>query len=471
MSQTKWLSALSSSGPTDFDRLDATVSRLSSDELVKMAEEVGLAPPTLEIERFLLRAQVADQLGRDMALEQPLEKQALAFSPLMQKAVGFAARNPGKAMGLAGAGLGAGAGAIKGLVAPGRDANGNQQSRIGSALKGMAGGAVIGGALGAGVSKIPVGGGANVGSALRRAALGKNSVFNPEIAGALRNSVRATKATGSVPISAAPKGHWNGGAMPAKPAAPGATGAPSVTYPALNKPAPAPKPVRPIPGPATGTDAAGMKLRSQQIVQSDANHFTDFSPRAQRLRTEMRAAGQIKQAGVLGRLIGGSFTGGLHGAIAGAIAGEKGHRTDAALRGAAAGAGVGALGNAAFGSRALSNPILFNTAMGTAVGGASAAAGAEKGKRLKAGLIGGAISAIPSAGVGMLSSASQKMLAKELGHRLTAADTVDIQKALDNLREQVISRPTGAHSVTTTPLNMSVDELRQRLAAGLPIEI
>lgn len=79
-----------------------------------------------------------------MAAVKPMAQKALAH-PMAQKAIGMAAKNP--------VATGAVAGGVMGGMAPGRDANGQQKSRLGGMARGAVGGAAISG-LATGAQKL-----------------------------------------------------------------------------------------------------------------------------------------------------------------------------------------------------------------------------------------------------------------------------------------------------------------------------
>lgn len=153
-----WLTKLAEEQTTDEAQLESALAELPREELEQILSEHAPVPASPNIDRGKESFMKADQMGRELAHKHgpELAKQAgmlegaiKAVKPMAGKALGWAAQNPSKAMAAGGAALGA----ASGLVAPGKDAQGNTKSRLGAALTRGA----VGGAAGYGASKLPKG--------------------------------------------------------------------------------------------------------------------------------------------------------------------------------------------------------------------------------------------------------------------------------------------------------------------------
>lgn len=131
---------------------------------------------------FEQKVEMADAWGRELAQGdfEKISAPGLAAMGGAAKAVGRSALTGIAGQSVArnaasGALTGGALGAAKGVIAPGRDQNGNPQSRLGGAARGALGGAAIGGALGAGArAALPhVGSMNNAAGGAVRSAIGK----------------------------------------------------------------------------------------------------------------------------------------------------------------------------------------------------------------------------------------------------------------------------------------------------------
>lgn len=177
-----WLVKMAQKDPLPEEALERALRDLPPEELRKLAfdEGITLLPQTeVMAEKVASALRIGQQLAQEHGSEL-LEKAAFALpaglGSLAQKAVGAAVRRPGLAMGAAGAAAGA-------VMAPRDPQTGQKQ-----VLKG----ALTGGALGYGASKIPLGGGQSVGSALRRQVVGKPAVFGQGVADYARKATKAS---------------------------------------------------------------------------------------------------------------------------------------------------------------------------------------------------------------------------------------------------------------------------------------
>lgn len=162
-----WLVKMAEKQPTDQARLQQAVEELPAEDLLELAREAHVSDEAAQYHDFLEKAAMADQMGRELARKYGgsvlPEKTAMipglasivsgTGAALGKKALGWAAANPTKALGIGGAAIGAASGA----------AGAQPGSRISGALKGgvVGGGAGLGlGALGnkAGVIPKPAGG-------------------------------------------------------------------------------------------------------------------------------------------------------------------------------------------------------------------------------------------------------------------------------------------------------------------------
>ena len=181
-----FLTKLAQYEPSEMEQFQDALSELSQDQLDDFQRSVAASP---RLDKLAFDIAQADRIGREMAHEQGemLKQAALPASvaSFAQKATGMALRNPGAAMAAGGGALGV----ASGLVAPGRDPQtGQQKSRLGSALTR---GAIVAGA-GYGISKIPVGGGGNVGSWARKAVVGNKPMFGAAAQTYGRDAIKAT---------------------------------------------------------------------------------------------------------------------------------------------------------------------------------------------------------------------------------------------------------------------------------------
>lgn len=151
-----WMRDLARKEPTPQESFESSISETAYQELEKSAGEFseyldGLLEQksaTPHLDRLKQQTKLAQQMGRELAHKEAMDKEAgiagsvmSALKPMASKALGFAAKNPTAAMGIGGAALGAAGGAVAG--GPG--------NRMSGALKG----GVMGGAAGYGATKLP----------------------------------------------------------------------------------------------------------------------------------------------------------------------------------------------------------------------------------------------------------------------------------------------------------------------------